>query len=84
MRKEEKLLFQVLRGTTDANIAFKDLCHLLLCLGFDERTKGSHHNFRMAGVEDKINLQKDGNKAKPYQVRQARNVIIKYKLGGKL
>jgi len=55
-----------------------------LVLGFEERTKGSHHNFRMAGVEDKINLQKNGNKAKPYQVRQMRNVIIKYKLGGKL
>ncbi len=84
MSKIEKLLFQVLRGTSDANIVFKDLCHLLLSLGFEERTKGSHHNFRMTGVEDKINLQKDGNKAKPYQVRQVRNVILKYKLGGKL
>ncbi len=30
--------------------------------------------------EDKINLQEDGNKAKPYQVHQVCNVIIKYKL----
>ncbi|MFQ5329951.1 MAG: type II toxin-antitoxin system HicA family toxin [Thermodesulfobacteriota bacterium] len=84
MSRTEKLLFQILRGTSDANIAFKDLCSLLLSLGFEERTKGSHHIFRMAGVEDKINIQKDGNKAKPYQVRQVRNVIIKYKLGGTL
>jgi len=33
-------------------------------------------------VEDKINLQRDGNHAKPYQVRQVRGVILKYKLGG--
>jgi hypothetical protein len=37
----------------------------------------------MAGIEDKINLQKEGSKAKPYQVRQVRNIILRYKLGGK-
>lgn len=47
------------------------------------RVKGSHHIFRKSGVEEKINLQKDGNKAKSYQVRQVRNIIIKYKLGDK-
>jgi len=36
----------------------------------------------MTGVEERINLQKDGNKAKPYQVKQVRTVILKYKLGG--
>jgi predicted RNA binding protein YcfA (HicA-like mRNA interferase family) len=55
---------------------------LLIYLGFDVRTKGSHHIFRKAGVEEKINLQKDGNKAKPYQVKQVRAVILTYKLGG--
>jgi len=29
-----------------------------------------------------LNLQPKGAKAKPYQVKQVRNVIIKYKLGG--
>ncbi len=29
-----------------------------------------------------LNLQPKGSKAKPYQVKQARNVILKYKLGG--
>jgi hypothetical protein len=37
--------------------------------------------FRMAGVEEKINLQRDGSKAKPYQVKQVRNAILKYRLG---
>ena len=82
MGNMEKLLFQILRGTSDANLRFGDLCSLLTRLGFEMRTKGSHHIFRMTGVEERINLQKDGSKAKPYQVKQVRNVILKYKLGG--
>jgi predicted RNA binding protein YcfA (HicA-like mRNA interferase family) len=78
----EKLIFQILSGTSDANIVFNDLCQLLIHLGFEERTKGSHHIFRRSGIEEKINLQKDGNRAKPYQVKQVRAVILKYKLGG--
>ena len=38
--------------------------------------------FRKEGVEEKINIQKDGNKAKPYQVKQVRAVILRYRLGG--
>ena len=82
MGKVEKLLFQILKGASDANIRFGDVCHLLTSLGFEMRTKGSHHIFRMAGVEERLNLQNDGNKAKPYQIKQVRNVILKYKLGG--
>jgi predicted RNA binding protein YcfA (HicA-like mRNA interferase family) len=82
MGKFEKLLSQVLRGTSDANIPFDDLCQLLRRLGFEGRTRGSHHIFRKQGVEEKINLQREGSKAKPYQVRQVRAVIVRYKLGG--
>ena len=46
------------------------------------RVRGSHHIFRKAGVEEKINLQREGSEAKPYQVRQVRAVILKYRLGG--
>ncbi len=81
MGKDEKLLVQVLGGKADANIAFADLIRLLHRLGFEMRVSGSHHMFRMAGVEEKINLHRDGNKAKPYQVKQVRNVILKYRLG---
>ncbi len=62
---------------------FGEDVNLLKHLGFEMRVKGSHHIFRKSGVEEKPNLQKDGNKAKPYQVRQVRNIIIKYKLGDK-
>jgi predicted RNA binding protein YcfA (HicA-like mRNA interferase family) len=82
MSQIEKLIFHILSGISDANIAFKDLCQLLIHFGFEERTKGSHHIFRKSGIEEKINLQKDGNQAKPYQVKQVRAVILKYKLGG--
>ena len=84
MVQYEKLMFQILRGVSDANIAFGDLVKLLKHFGFDMRTKGSHHIFRKAGISEKLNLQKEGNKAKPYQVRQVRNVILKYKLGDKV
>ena len=81
MNKYDKLLMQILRGASDANIAFEDLRWLLFQLGFEERIRGSHHVFRRSGVEEKINLQREGSKAKPYQVRQVRSVIVKYRLG---
>jgi hypothetical protein len=77
----DHLLSRILRGTTDANIRFNDLRRLLIGLGFDERIRGSHHIFRGPGVEELINLQRDGSQAKVYQVRQVRSVILKYGLG---
>jgi len=82
MGKHEKLLLKILSGTSDANIHFDDLCDLLKIFGFEARIRGSHHIFRKNEVIEKINLQREGNKAKPYQVKQVRNVIVKYKLGG--
>ena len=84
MGKHEKFLLKILSGTSDANIRFEHLCDLLRNLGFEERIRGSHHIFRKEGVVEKINLQRDKDKAKPYQVKQVRNVILKYKLGGKI
>ncbi len=84
MGKYDKLIIQILRGTSDANISFDELCNLLKRLGFDERIRGSHHMFRRKGIIEKINLQRDSSKAKAYQVRQVRNVILNYKLGEEL
>jgi hypothetical protein len=80
--KYDDLLARIIRGASDANIPFNDLRQLLRRLGFEERVRGSHHIFRKAGVEEKINLQREGNKAKVYQVRQVRATIVRYKLGG--
>ncbi|RLF92963.1 type II toxin-antitoxin system HicA family toxin [Thermococci archaeon] len=82
MTRRGKLLDRILRGTADANIPFTELCRLLRRLGFDERIRGSHHIFTKEGVEEILNLQPKGTKAKPYQVKQVRGVILRYKLGG--
>ncbi len=71
---------QVLQGTTDANIRFEDLRSLLGALGFAERIRGDHHILSKPGVAEILNLQPRGSLTKPYQVRQVRSVIIRYKL----
>jgi hypothetical protein len=81
MAKSEKILRQVLLGRSDSNLAFADLRQLVLALGFTERIRGDHHIFTREGVEEIINLQPIGAKAKAYQVRQVRGIILKYKLG---
>jgi len=79
--KYDDLLLRILAGQADANIAFSDLRNLLMWLSFQERIKGDHHIFTKSGVEEILNLQPQGSKAKPYQVKQVRNIIVKYKLG---
>jgi hypothetical protein len=78
--KHEKTLEQVLSGRSDANIRFEDIRSLVLALGFSERIRGSHHLFSKVGIDDQINLQREGAKAKPYQVKQVRGVILRYNL----
>ena len=81
MSQHSKLMLQILSGLSDANLAFDSLCHVLLRLGFSERVKGSHHIFAKTGVSEIINLQEKNGKAKPYQVKQVREIIVKYRLG---
>ena len=80
MSKHAKLLEKILSGTADSNIPFDALCHLLQRLTFQMRVRGSHHVFYGDGIEEILNLQPRGNSAKPYQVKQVRQVILKYKL----
>lgn len=82
MGSAQKLLERILRGDADANIAFSGMVRLLRRLGFEERIKGSHHIFYRQGIEEILNLQADGNKCKPYQVKQVRNVTISNQLAG--
>lgn len=82
MVRPRALLDKILRAESDASISYADLRNLLLRLGFEERTGGgSHAVFRRAGVEELINLQRDGKHAKVYQVRQVRAVLLRYRLG---
>jgi hypothetical protein len=82
MTKREKILHRILRGTSDTNIPFDGLCSLLLSLGFEQRIRGDHHIFTKDDVIEILNLQPKGSQAKPYQVKQVRNIILKYKLAG--
>ena len=82
MSKHKKLLLLILSGTSDANISFRELCALMRHLEFTERIRGSHHIFTRSGVKEILNLQPKGFQAKPYQVRQVRAVIVRYRLGG--
>ncbi len=83
MGPDDKLLERILRGTSDADIPFDRMVHLLRRLGFEERVRSSHHIFTKDGVEEILNLQPRGARAKPYQVKQVRTVILKYRLGSK-
>ncbi len=80
MSKFDKLRQKILDGKSDVNINFEDLRGLLINLGFAERIKGSHHSYRKEGIFEKPNLQRDGGKAKSYQVRQIREILKKYNL----
>ena len=80
MTSPKKTLEKVLRGTSDASIRFGDLRTLLTSLGFEERIKGSHHIFTLEGRQAALNLQRDGSKAKAYQVKQVRRIITAHEL----
>ena len=79
----DSIIRKILSGSSDRNIRFEDLTKVLRDIGFKERIKGSHHIFTKEGVVEIINLQplRDG-KAKPYQVKQVRNIFVTYKLTG--
>ena len=81
MGKQQKLIQKILSGRSDKNIDFKDLVGLMKWLGFRHRQEGSHNIFTKPEVNERINLQADGAKAKRYQVKQIRNVLISYNLG---
>jgi len=78
MGKLEKLYEHILMRRSDENVPFETLCVLLRRLGFDERIRGDHHIFTMTGVDEILNLQPKEAKGKPYQVKQVRDVILKY------
>lgn len=82
MSQIDKILFKILCGTKDNSIAFNELQKILTVLGFVVRIKGDHYIYTKDNVKEIINIQPNGNKAKAYQVKQVRNIILKYKMGG--
>ena len=80
MGKHEKLYQHILLRRSDASVSFDGMCALLKRLGFEERIRGGHHVYTMNGVEEILNLQPRMGKGKPYQVKQVRDVILRYNL----
>ena len=80
MSKPAKTLAKILSSDSDANIRFDDVCGLLDRLEFKMRISGSHHIFTRPGIETLIDLQPRQGKCKPYQVRQVREVFIKFNI----
>lgn len=73
-------LERILSGRSDANIPFEQTRTLLKALGSGEDIEGDHFIYRKEGVSSRINIQPQGAKCKPYQVRPFRNVLIDYDL----
>jgi hypothetical protein len=80
MDSSQKLFEHVMLKRGDANVSFSELCRLLCRLGFSERNKGGHHIFTMGGIEEIINLQPIGGKAKAYRVTQVRGIVLRHNL----
>ncbi|MCR4609773.1 MAG: type II toxin-antitoxin system HicA family toxin [Eubacterium sp.] len=80
MDKLNKLYNEIIINNK-TNISFADILYFLEHLGFSQRVRGDHYIFRMDDIKEIINIQPDGKMCKPYQVRQIRNIVKKYKLG---
>jgi hypothetical protein len=76
-----KIFDTILRGQSDANLRFSDLQRVVRALNFQGRVKGDHFIYWRSDVEEIINLQPlAGGKAKAYQVKQVRNLVLRYGL----
>ena len=63
---------------TPENVIFKDLLNLCETYFGKPRIRGSHYIFKTPWKGDpRINLQKDGKEAKPYQVKEVKKAIEK-------
>jgi predicted RNA binding protein YcfA (HicA-like mRNA interferase family) len=82
MSRAKKLITIILEGRSDANIRFDGLCLMLERAGFTRRSgRGSHTIFYREGINEIINIQPRGDgTAKPYQVKQIRDLVVKYRL----
>jgi predicted RNA binding protein YcfA (HicA-like mRNA interferase family) len=77
----KKVYHAVKSGQSDSNIGYNDFQNLILALGFEKRRqKGSHTMYYHKPTREFMNIQKDGGKAKSYQVEQLRTIIKKHDL----
>jgi len=72
---------RLLSGKQDQNFSFDDLRAIRSALQFKCHVKGDHFIYVRAGIEEIINIQPKGSQSKPYQVKQVRELVLKYQLG---
>jgi predicted RNA binding protein YcfA (HicA-like mRNA interferase family) len=80
MTRRGRVLGRLLDGGNDRSFSFDEVRYILIRLGFVERQRGSHHVFNHVAIPEILNLQARGSDAKPYQVRQVRRILLKYRL----
>jgi len=78
--QDTKIMQHIMSGKRDANIKFVELQKMLIRLGFKQHIKGDHYIYTKDTVQEIVNIQPLGNKAKAYQVKQVRRLILKYRL----
>lgn len=77
----QKIYNDIMSGKSDNNIRFSDFRNLIVNLGFEFKNQnGSHIVYYHKEINERVTIQNDGSKAKGYQVRQLRNIIIKHGL----
>ncbi|CAN5701604.1 MAG: type II toxin-antitoxin system HicA family toxin [Acidimicrobiia bacterium] len=78
--RPERLLRRIRAGDV-SNLRFEDVLNLSMKLGFElTRRSGSHHILRHPDLSEALNLQDAAGQAKPYQVRQFRDLVLRYNL----
>lgn len=82
MSRYEKIRAKIMSGKSDACVSKDEIELFLTMIGAKhKRTKESHYQYGIEGITEQLNLQFPCGKAKPYQVKQIRNIVNKYKLG---
>ncbi len=82
MSRYDDVREKILSGNSDKNISEEDMKFFLRKIGaVHKRTKGSHFMCSLDGVPELINIQPKNGKIKPYQVKEIRNIVKKYRLG---
>ncbi len=80
MSKIRKILLRFNSGNLQ-NTKFSEVKLILDAYGFTlARVSGSHHIYTHKDIAEIINIQKVGNEAKPYQIRQILQLIERHNL----
>ena len=82
MSRYDKIRSDIMSGNCDKNISATDMKFFLDKIGAThKKTTGSHTLYTIDNIPELINIQPKNGKIKPYQVKEIRNIIKKYRIG---